>query len=424
MKPYIITALDIGSSYIKIATVSQKPGEDGFKVLSQNSIPSLGIRRGVVINIPKVTEAISSLIRKNEEESGHRIKNILANIGGSHIFSTSSKGLVSVSRADKEISEEDVERVLRAAQTFPLSGNNEVFQVFPKEFIVDGEGKVKKAVGMKGVRLEANVLALCIFSPYLRNSTQAILDSGLEIDNLIVTPLASSRAVLTDEEKELGVCLLDIGAKITGMAIFEEGDLIHTAFFPVGSGNITNDIAICLQTDISTAEKIKLEFGTCKGVSKKKSKRSLSRQGYGPGRKIKIDPSLLAEGDRVGGEEPLIFTKKMLEDIIEARVSDIFDFVNRELKKISRKGNLPAGVVLTGGGSKLPGIKETVKKKLKLPCRIGSIKESPFQEDPTLSVLWGLILEGIDIKDEESGSFGFWKRIKDGCKKVGRIFKP
>jgi len=400
-KPYIINALDIGSGSIKLLTVSKKSGEADFEILSHNQKTSLGIRKGVVIDVLKVAEIISSLKEKAEQDCGQRIDNVYANIGGGHIFCTSSRGLVSVSRADQKISEEDIARVLQAAQAISLPSNKEIIEVFPKEFIVDGEGGVKNAIGMEGVRLEAETLILCGFSPYLKNSSQSILKSGLQINYLIPVPLASARAVLTPREKELGVCILDIGAGTTGLAVFEEGNLIHAAVFPIGSGHITSDIAICLKTDIDTAEKIKLEFGNCLASSKEK-------------KKIKIE-----------GEELLIFSKKALTDIIEARVSEIFAISNKELKKISRQRLLPAGIVLTGGGAKLPGIKELAKKELKLPCRIGVSQISPaFQEDPSLSALYGLILEGVDSEEEQGNFPNPGKGIRNKLKKMLRMFIP
>lgn len=404
-KPYIITALDIGSGSVKILAVAKKPGEINFEILGQEQEFSSGIRKGVVIDVSKVAQAISFLVNKIEQDCGQKINAVYANIGGGHIFCASSRGLVSVSRADQKISEEDTNRVLQqATKTIHLPSNKEILEVFLKEFIVDGEGGVKEAIGMEGVRLEADVLVLCGFSPYLKNSNQTILKSGLQINYLTPDPLASARAVLTPREKELGVCVLDIGAGTTGLAVFEEGNLIHAAIFPIGSGHITSDIAILLKTDIDTAEKIKLEFGFCKPLSKSSSKK-----------KIKIT-----------GEEPLEFPQKMLIDIVGARVSEIFTIVNKELKKISRQGVLPAGVILTGGGAKMPGIKDLAKKELKLPCRIGVSKiSSGFQEDPSLSTLYGLILEGIDLEEGEEENFpGFGKKVVEKLKNLLRVFKP
>ena len=401
-KPHIINALDIGSGSIKLLSVSKKPGERDFEILTQIQEPSLGVRKGVVIDVSSAAKTISSLIEKAEQDCGIKIERVYANIGGGHIYSVFSKGLVSVSRADRKISEEDVERVLQAAKTLPLPSNKEILQIFPKEYVVDGGGGVKEAVGMEGVRLEAETILLCGFSPYIKNSTQTILKSGVQISDLIADPLASARAVLTPREKELGVCALDIGAGTISMAVFEEGNLIHAAVFPVGSGHITSDIAICLKTDIDTAEKIKLEFGTCKNSCLKKEKKA-------------------EKNIRVDGEEPIVFSKKELTNIIEARVLEVFDLVNKELRKISRQGRLPAGIVLTGGGAMLPGIKELVKKELKLSCRIGLAQGfSGFQTDPSLSTLYGLILEGVDLEDQVSSPGG----IKNALKKMFRIFIP
>ncbi len=413
-RSHIITALDIGSGSIKILSVLKKPGKTDFEVLGQGQEPSFGIRRGVVVDVLKVGEIISSLKKQVEQSCGKNINDVYAGIGGSHIFCTSSQGLVSVSRADQKISEEDIDRVLQAAQTFSLPSNKEIIDVFPKEFIVDGEGGVKEVTGMQGVRLEAAVLVLCGFSPYLRNSSQTILKSGFQINDLIPTPLASSRAVMTPREKELGVCVLDIGARTTGLAVFEEGNLIHTAIFPVGSGHITDDIATCFKTDIDTAERIKLEFGSCSRFSQKPKKTE---------RKIKIEP-LRKDIDIEAEEEPLIFSPKRLTEIIEARVSDIFDLTDKELKKISRQGLLPAGVVLTGGGARMPRIIGLAKKELNLPCRIGIPKEIPtLQEDPALSTLYGLILKANDLEEEEEGT-GLVTGIKDKFKKILKIFIP
>ncbi len=323
------------------------------------------------------------------------------------MFCTSSKGLVSVSRADQKISEEDIDRVLRAAQAISLSSNKEIIEVLPKEFIVDGGASVKEAVGMEGVRLEAEALVLCGFSPYLKNSSTAISSSGLAVNDLIFSSLASAKAVLTSREKELGVCVLDIGSGTTDMAVFEEGSLMHAAVFPVGSGHITNDIAICLKTNIDTAEKIKLEFGSCISSSKK-----------GKEKKIKVDFK-----EELGDENSLEFSKKELNNIIEARVGEIFDLASKELKSISRQGMLPAGIVLTGGGAKLPGIKDMAKKNLKLPCRIGVSKISyNFQEDPSLSVLCGLVLEGIEAEKEHAVPIG--KGIMGKFKRMFRVIIP
>ncbi|MBZ9578436.1 cell division protein FtsA [Patescibacteria group bacterium] len=400
-KTHIITGLDIGTRTIKTLLCQKKSSELDLEVLGQSKEISSGVRKGVVINTEEVADIIKSSLDKVQEISNKKIKSVFTNVGGAHIFSTTSHGLISVSRADQKISQEDIERVLQAAQTFSLPSNKEILSVFPKEFTVDGEKRIKEPLGMKGVRLEVEVLVLGGFSPYLKNLTQAVLDAGFQIDDLILTPLASSRAVLTPREKELGVALLDIGAGTTGLAVFEEGGLIQTTILPIGSTHITSDIAIGLRCDIDTAEKVKLESGVCifKGADKKKRVETVSG-------------------------ETLIFSQKMLSRIIEARVSEIFGEINRELKKISRRALLPGGVVLTGGGAKLPKIKDLAKKELRLPCRIGTPQgfSSPL-EDPELSTVCGLVLLGTDLETERTFP-AFGKKITSRLKKIFRIFLP
>jgi cell division protein FtsA len=407
-KFYIITGLDIGTSNLKVLVAKKKPDTSDFEVLAQVSEPCSGVRRGVVVNPGEVSQKISSLLSQAEKISGQKINSLFINIGGSHIFVTSSHGSVAISRADNKISQEDIERVLQAAKVFSLPSNKEIIDIFPKEFIIDGEGGIKEPLEMKGVRLEAEILAVCVFSPYLKNLTEAVLDSGFQINDLILNPLASAKAVLLPRQRELGVALIDIGAGTTDLAVFEEGDLIHTAILPIGSAHITNDIAIGLRTDIDLAERIKLEFGSCHFSGKTgKTKKQ-----------IKIE----TKGDS------LVFSKKTLEDIIEARILEIFREVQKELKKISRAGLLPAGIVLTGGGARMPRIKELAKKELKLPCQIGIPKGFiGLEKDPRFSTVCGLVLSGIDSKkDQEFPQFskGIIKGIISKLKKIFKIFIP
>jgi len=403
-KGHLITGLDIGTSTIKTLVV-QKGLNSELEVISQIQEPAAGTRKGVVIDTEEVSNILENILERVKTETGQKINSVYLNVDGSHIFSTSSHGLVSVSRADQKISEEDINRVLQAAQTFSLPSNKEIFDVFPKEFIVDGEKGIKEVLGMQGVRLEAEVLVLGGFSPYLKNLTQAVLNSDLQILDMIPSPISSARACLSPRQKELGVAILDVGAGTSGLAVLEEGDLIHLAIFPIGSANITNDIAIGLKTDIDVAERIKIEYGSCLLSPKKTSRK-----------KEKIE---------VGEPEPLIFSQKQLVSIIEARVSEIFGQVNKELKKISREKLLPAGMVLTGGGSKLPKIVELAKKELKLPCRLGKPQGLlNFEKDPSLATVCGLVLAGADLETEKSPSIFRRTNFLSKIKRIFKIFIP
>ncbi len=410
-KPSIITGLDIGTSCVKILVALKNPDSSKLEVLGISQGPLLGVRRGVVVNIDEVSKKISDLVREVQGSVEQKIDSVYTNIGGSHISVVPSQGAVAVSRADQRISQEDKERVIQSAQTFSLPFNKEILEVFPQEFIVDGEGGIKDVLGLKGVRLEVKILALCAFSPYLDNLTNAVLNSGLQIEGIICSPIASSRAVLTPQQKELGVAVIDIGAGTTSLAVFEEGNLIHSAVFPIGSLNITNDIAIGLKCDIDTAERIKREFGSCI-LPKKNDKNSLPKAG----KKIKV----------VGaGQEELVFSQKFLIEIIEARISEIFGLINKELKKIFRENLLPAGIVLTGGGSKLPKITELAKKELKLPCRIGVPQGFlGLEEDTALSSVCGLVLHGADLEEDIYKHSSFGKGIFNRLKKIFRVFVP
>jgi cell division protein FtsA len=398
----IITGLDIGSSDIKVLVAAQKQNaqDQTIEVISQAKLPSFGVRRGVVVDIEKVSNIIQSLFEKVREEIGQKINSVYVNINGSHLFSISSQGMIAVSRADQKISEADIERILQSTQTISLSSNKEILEIFPKEYIVDGEKGIKDPIGMEGGRLEVEVLILCGFSPYKKNLTQAVLNANLQILDIIPSSIASASAVLLPKQKELGVALLDIGAGTSELAVFKEESLIHLAVFPIGSANITDDIAIGLQTDINIAEKIKIEKGNCfLRTGNKKEKIETDEQGV------------------------LTFSRKTLTKIIEDRISDIFEQMQKELKKISKQDLLPSGLVLTGGGAKMTGIVELAKKKMKLPCRIGKpLNFLGLENDPSYATVCGLVLQGIDSDDLSPIIPG--KGIISKIKKIFRIFVP
>jgi cell division protein FtsA len=397
----IITSLDIGSSSVRVLVAKRNSKENIIEVVLKAEEKSDGIRRGTVVNKEKISEVLKNLFSKVCQDLNKQIDSAYVNLGGSHIFSTYSRGLVSVSRADRKISQGDIQRVLLAARTISLPSNKEIFDVVPKEFIIDGVGGIKEPLGLEGVRLEAEVLALGGFSPYLKSTRQAILNSDLEILDLVLSPIAAARAILSEKQKELGVALVDIGAGVTNLIVFEEGSLTHLAVLPMGSGNITTDIAIGLKTAIDTAENIKIQHGSCvfKG-------RDIKR---------KID---------VEGEEPLVFSQRFLTKIITDRVSEIFEQINEELKKISREKLLPGGVVLIGGGAKLPKIVELAKKKFSLPCSLGRPKGIVgLERDLSWATACGLVLLGADLEEDEK-RLGLGKKLSSKVRKILRIFIP
>ncbi|MEK7542157.1 MAG: cell division protein FtsA [Patescibacteria group bacterium] len=398
MKSEIIAGLDVGTHSIKMAVLQQRKEGGDPEILGFGEEASAGVRKGAVVNKEEVSKKILALKDRIENISGQKIREVVVSIGGSHIFCVPSHGIVAVSRADGQISSEDVDRVLQAAQAFSLPVNKEILEVFPRQFVVDGEGEVKEVVGMKGVRLEADVLAVCGFTPYIRNLTEAVLGAGLEIVDIVPCPLMSDPTVLGVQQREVGVAVLDLGAGTTGLAVYEQGDLIHTAVFPVGSENITNDIAVGLRCEPDIAERVKVEFGTCQRNKGKK------------GEKLE-----LAEG------QVLTFSQKLLSRIIEARVKEIFQLVNKELKQISRQGMLPGGVVLVGGGAKLPKIVEEAKKELKVTAKLGTPKGVvSLQSDPAFLGVIGLLLGAAGDEHHTGRSLGGAGLIQ----KIRRILKP
>ncbi len=411
-KNQIVTGLDIGTSTIKVLVAEKK--DEGWEVLTYAQIPSFGLRRGAVVNVEETTKNIQLLMAGIEKSIGRRINSAIVNIGGSHLYVEPSDGLISVSRADRIISQEDIDRVIEATKSISIPLNEEILEVFPKEFIIDEQRGIKQPLGLTGVRLEAKVILLCYFQSYFINLTQAVLNSKLQIDNIIPSPIAAAEAVLTRQQKEIGAAVIDIGSATTSLVVFDEGEVIHLAVFPLGSANITNDIAIGLKTDVATAEDIKKRYGTC--VVKKTELLKKDQ----PKKKIEV----------LEASDELSFSKKQLVDIIQPRVEEILDLMQKELKKIGRQELLPGGIVLTGGGAKMPKIKELARQMLKLPVEVGIPRGIiGLEQDPAIATVAGLILGSAEYEnaDKEIG-FGlpaeFLKGLSLKVKRMFRVFIP
>ncbi|MEO0084155.1 MAG: cell division protein FtsA [candidate division WOR-3 bacterium] len=375
----IITGIDCGSSYIKI-TCAQIGKENDLQILGAALVPSSGIRRGIVIDIADTKNSIKEALNEIQALTGVKIRNVNISLNGTHLKAQESRGVVAVSRADKEISSADVERALKAAQTVHLNPNREVIEVIARSFNIDEEQGIKNPVGMSGIRLEVNTIILTASTPFLRNLTKAVEESNLTISNIEAGPLASAEAIINKKQKELGVMVIDFGAETTSMAVYEEGEVFYTNVFPVGSSHITNDIAIGLRTDLDTAERIKLKFGSC-------------------------IPNLIRKTEfidlnELGVDEKIRVKRQDVSEIIQARMKEIFELINQELEKINRKGFLPAGAVFTGGGSKLEGLIEMAKDELMLPAHIGSPANlkgiTEYASDPAFARSIGLIMLALN----------------------------
>lgn len=403
-KEKIIVGLDVGTCNIRAAVAIARDGA-APQILGVGKVAAAGLRKGVVVDMEETVRGIKEALRLAERISGYEIDQVFVSIGGSHISCRISKGVIAVSRADGEISQEDKERAISASSAISLRPNREILHILPRRFTVDNQDAIKDPVGMNGVRLETDALIVEGATPYIKNLIKCVREAGVDEAGVLLAPLADSRAVLTKRQKELGVLLLDLGGGTTGLAVFEEGDILHCQILPVGSMHITNDIAIGLRTSIEAAEKIKLEYGSVlPDVINKKEMIDLTRVG------------------EVEGQ----VSRQQVAEIIEARVCELLDLVNKELKKIDRAGLLPAGVVLVGGGAKMSGLVELVKEKLKLPAQIGfpqDIEGVVDQvDDPGFATVCGLIFSALneDIKTEGLRRF---EGLSDFSQSVDKIKK-
>jgi len=349
---HYFVGLDIGSAEIRAVIAQEISSEEPLRIIGVGITPSFGMRRGVVADMDSVAKACNNALEQAERMAGHPAESLVVSVGGTEILCQDALGVVAVGRADGEVVEDDIARVLEEVQarlTMPL--NREIIHVIPKDFRLDDQKNIKNPVGMRGVRLEMNAIIISGSTSHLKSISHSLEQAGATVESFVVEPLASAEAVLSDKQKELGTVLINIGGSTTSLVVFEDGDLFHLAVLPVGSGHITNDIAIGLRTTIEVAEAVKLQFGSTlpEEISKKDE----------------IDLSVF------DSQEDVFVSRRHVAEIIEARFEEILSFVNGELKNIGREGLLPGGAVLSGGGALLPGAVELAKKLLRLPVQIG-----------------------------------------------------
>lgn len=376
-REYNVTGIDIGSSTVRAVTAQISKGAVEPTVMGVGSAPMAGVQKGVVTDVEEAVQSLSKALDEAERMSGFPIERAFVSINGAHISSQNSRGVIAVGRADGEIASDDVDRVINAAQAVSLPNNREILHVLPQNFIVDGQEQIHDPVGMTGVRLEVETHIISGSAPFIKNLTKVANQAGIHVEDFVFAPLAAGLAVLDKRQKELGVVLVDLGAGTTGMMVYEENMLLHTAVLPLGSSHITNDIAIGLRTSIDIAEEIKKRHGTALPDT------------------VKSSEAIVVEAEGEPSDEQESVSRAEVANIISARLDEILAFVDRELKTISRSGLLPAGVVFTGGGAHLPGVVEIAKKRLRLPARIGrphvSSGLSEKLNDPAFAVAAGLI---------------------------------
>lgn len=402
-KTRIIAGLELGSSKIAtlIAQVQVDPTtfESTINIVGVSSVDSKGVKKGQIVDIEDVVDATISSVEAAERMAGYNLDSAYLALGGAHVSSQNSHGVVAVSDPDGEVSPDDVERVIEAASAISLPSSREVIHVLPKEYVVDGESGVKDPVGMSGVRLEVETHLVTASQAAVKNLRKAVNEVGIQIDGLVFTGLASSEAVLTPTEKELGCVLVDIGGGTTSVAAFIDGALSYSGVIPIGGKNVTNDLAIGLRVSLDAAEKIKIALSN----EDKKSK----------GKGEDEDQMNL---ERLGVTEVKKISKKTLtEGIIRPRLNEIFTMVRMDLDKAGLANRIPSGVIITGGGAETIGITESAKRMMSLPVRVAKPKGVGGLIDdvitPSFATPVGLILHGAKEEPTESLT-SFTKKLK------------
>jgi len=381
----VIVGVDFGTTKIVVVVGKQSP--EGLEIIGIGKQPSLGIRKGVVVNIPTTVEAIRKAVDQAKLMAGVEIRSVIAGIAGHHIKGFNSAGVVAIKH--HEVQKDDVDRALDAAKAVALGTDREILHVIPQEFIVNDQDGVRDPIGMAGVRLESKVHIVTGAVSSAQNIIKCAEAAGLHVSDIVLEPLASAAAVLTPDEKELGVALVDIGGGTTDVAIFVRGSVVHTGVIAMGGNHITNDIAVGLRTSIHDAEAIKVTSGC-------------ALQAASPSEQILEVPS-------VGGRKPREVSKSVLTKIIEPRVEEILSLVNQELVGSGFKHLLSAGIVFTGGASLLDGLTELAEFNLDLPVRrgipigVGGLKD--VVNSPVYATSVGLIQHGLQNRAKSSFKF-------------------
>ena len=373
--PRYAVGLDIGTTYVRAVVGHADSADAKPTIIGVGLTPNTGMRKGTVVNLVNTAQAIDKALEAAERMSGHQINEATVSVNGSHVVGMSSRGVIAVGH---EITDVDLDRVEEAATVVQLPANREILEVTPRSSQLDGQENIKDPIGMTGVRLEVDAHVITALGPHLKNLAKACEMTETHVNQRVLSGLAAARAVVSDQQMENGVVLVDIGGTTTNVIVFEEGDLQHVAVLPVGSVNVTNDLAIGLKTDLDIAEKVKLDHAVAVPTAHKNSSKKAV---------VKVDKT---------SHE---FDIEDIDMIVDARLEEIFELVHKELQSIGRASKLPGGVVLTGGGSLMPGIDDYAKQALQLSARVG--RPSGFGgvadqiESPAFAAAVGLML--IDL---------------------------
>ena len=371
----LLVSLDIGTSKV-VAIVAELKGEGHYEVIGLGQSESKGLKKGVVVNIEATVQSIQRALEEAELMADCKITNVFTGIAGSHIRSFNSSGMVAIK--DKEVTQTDVARVIETAKAINIPTDQQVLHILTQEFIIDGQEDVREPIGMSGIRLEVKVHIVTGAVSAAQNIVKCVRRCGLEVNDLILQPLASSLAVLTEDEKDLGVVLVDIGGGTTDIAIFAEGAIRHTAVIPIAGDQITSDIAMALRTPTPDAEDIKVSYGIAKQAL--------------------ADPDEMVEVPGLGERGPRTLSRQALAAVIEPRVEELFSLVQQVVRESGYEELLSSGVVITGGASMMPGMVELGEDIFLKPVRIGALEYAGGLADvvrnPLYSTAMGLLVEG------------------------------
>ena len=405
-RDHTFSSIDIGTA--KITTLIATISEEGYaNVIGVSTVPSRGLRKSQVVNIDEATAAISQSLEAAERMAGTSVSAAFVSVGGNHIASLNSHGVVAVAEPEKEITVQDVKRVVEAAKAVSLPSSREIIHVLPRGYIVDGQEGIVDPVGMTGVRLEVDTHLVTGGTTAIRNLHKCVEELGVEVAGMVFSGLASAYARLSDTEKELGVVLIDIGGGTTDVAIFVEGALSHSSVIPIGAINITKDLAAGLRISLESAEKIKLHLGqTPKTPVMPEDEEEKTIKGG----KIPSADELDVSGLGLSEEIRTVSRKTLVEGIIKPRLNEIFTFVGLEIKRSGFGGMTPSGVVLTGGGAQTVGAVESARRNLAMPVHIGNpMKVHGLIDEimtPAFTTSVGLLLYGAQSKKGETGATG------------------
>jgi len=402
MQNYLF-GVDVGSSTLKGAVWRAEKGAG--RLAAYAKIPTEGVKRGVVQDVDEVASGLTKLTEELEKMSGVELERAVVGVGGVHLENRPSKGTVIVARSDKVVTEEDITRVHDMAKSYAIAPNRETLHIIPRSYALDGVGGLRDPIGMEGYHLDLESYVVDALVPALRFLERAFELAGIEREMLVASPLAAARAVLTKRDQDVGSVAVDIGGDTTSIGVFEEDTLSHLAVLPIGSSNVTNDIALALKIPIEAAEAIKIDVATVMAQKiEKRDSITLSRYVDGANENI---------------------SKRFIADIIQARAEEILEYVANELKKIDKLGKLAGGAVFLGGGARLQGIETLAKKELRMPARIATLDHLarflPESCDLEYLTVCGLVLYGLDERGElQSSRTSFWGRLR----KIADIFIP